>query len=59
MNSTLSYNIYKGLSVQIIANNIFDKEYFDPGVRSANGIYYASKMPQNRRNFMLKMNIDL
>ncbi len=58
MNGTVSYKVYKGFSAQIIINNIFDKEYFDPGVRSANGIYYASKMPQNRRNFMLKMNLD-
>ncbi len=58
LNSTVSYNIYKGISCQIIFNNILDKEYFDPGVRSANGTYYASKLPQNRRNFMLKMNID-
>ncbi len=59
LNGTISYEIYKGISAQIIANNIFDTEYFDPGVRSANGIYYASKMPQNKRNFMLRLNINL
>lgn len=58
LNSTVSYSVYKGISAQIIVNNIFDKEYFDPGVRSANGIYYASKMPQKRRNFMFKLNIN-
>jgi len=58
LNSTISYEIYKKISAQIIINNILDKEYFDPGVRSANGIYYASKLPQNRRNFMLKLNFD-
>ncbi len=58
LNSTISYKIYKNISAQIIINNILDKEYFDPGVRSANGIYYASKLPQNRRNLMLKLNFD-
>lgn len=58
LNGAVSYKIYKRYFAQIIVNNILDKEYFDPGVRSANGIYYASKMPQNRRNFMFKLNID-
>jgi len=59
LNSAVSYKIYKGISVQILINNLLDKEYFDPGVRSANGIYYASRLPQNRRNFMLILNFDL
>lgn len=58
LNSAISYRIYKNISAQIIINNILDKEYFDPGVRSANGIYYASKMPQNKRNFLLKLNLN-
>jgi len=58
LNSAISYNIYKGFSLQILINNILDKEYFDPGVRSANGTYYASKLPQNRRNFTFKLNFD-
>ncbi|NPA45360.1 MAG: TonB-dependent receptor [Chlorobi bacterium] len=58
LNSAISYQIFKNISAQLIVNNVFDKEYFDPGVRSANGIYYASKLPQNRRNFMLKLNFD-
>jgi len=58
LNGAISYKIYKNLSVQVLINNIFDKEYFDPGVRSANGIYYASKLPQNRRNLTFKINID-
>ena len=58
INSAISYNIYKGISAQVLVNNVLDKEYFDPGVRSANGIYYASRLPQNRRNITLKLNID-
>ncbi|NPA67090.1 MAG: TonB-dependent receptor, partial [Chlorobi bacterium] len=59
LNSAISYNIFKGLSFQVTVNNIFDKEYFDPGVRSADGIYYASKLPQNGRNFMFKLYFNL
>ncbi|NOZ36186.1 MAG: TonB-dependent receptor [Chlorobi bacterium] len=59
INSAVSYRIYKRISAQILINNVLNKEYFDPGVRSANGIYYASKLPQNRRNFIVKLNINL
>ncbi|MCF6366760.1 MAG: TonB-dependent receptor [Bacteroidales bacterium] len=58
LNNAISYNIYKGISAEILVNNILDTEYFHPGVRSANGIYYASKLPQNRRNITVKINID-
>ena len=59
LNSAISYKIYKGISAQIIINNILDNEYFHPGVRSANGTYYASRLPQNRRSISFKLNIDL
>jgi len=55
INGAITYNIYKGLSLQIAANNILDTEYFHPGVRSADGDYYASEIPQYRRNFLLKL----
>lgn len=53
--STLNYSIYKGLSLQITGRNILDTEYFHPGVRNANGDYYAARIPQNRRNIMAKI----
>ncbi len=55
LNFTLTYKFYKGFSVQAAANNLLDKEYFGPGVRSADGMYYASKIPQYSRNFILKL----
>ncbi len=58
INSAVSYNFFKRMSAQIIINNVLNKEYFDPGVRSANGIYYASRLPQNRRNFIVKLNVN-
>lgn len=55
VNTVLGYGpLVKGLSIQCIVNNVFDAEYFDPGVRSADGEYYASRLPQNRRNIMLR-----
>lgn len=58
-NMAITYELVNGVSVQLSVNNLFNKEYFHPGVRSANGRYYAAKMPQNERNFMLKLLFDL
>jgi len=55
LSGTLSYQVWKGITAQLIVNNILDNEYFDPGVRSANGEYYASQLPQNRRSFAAKL----
>ncbi len=58
-NGAISYTIKNKITFQILLNNILNKEYFDPGVRSADGIYYADKLPQNRFNFMTKLIIAL
>lgn len=55
-NGAVTYdNIIDGLSGQVVVNNIFDAKYYDPGVRSADGIYYAARLPQNERNFMVSL----
>ncbi|NOY69932.1 MAG: TonB-dependent receptor [Deltaproteobacteria bacterium] len=55
-NGAVTYdNIIDGLSGQVTVNNIFDKKYYDPGVRSADGNYYAARLPQNERNFMVSL----
>ncbi len=59
LNSAINYRITKNLTIQMSVNNILNTLYYDPGVRSANGIYYAARMPQNERNFMFKIYIDL
>ncbi len=52
--STIGYqNILPGISLQLTINNILDEEYFDPGVREAVG-KYSTRLPQERRNFMVK-----
>lgn len=58
-NLAITYEYINGVSFQISVNNLFNSEYFHPGVRSANGGYYAATMPQNERNFMLKLLLNL
>lgn len=56
VNGAVSYfNIVKGLNAQVILNNIFNTEYSDPGIRSANGIDYAYRTPQWGSNFMIRI----
>ena len=55
VNGAIRYNLYKNISIQATINNILNKEYYDPGVRSANGVYYAARIPQYGRNFMVKL----
>ncbi len=64
---SLSYNnIIPGLSLQIVGNNLLNKEYFDPGIRSADGSVnspsnkssYAYRIPQRRRNFIVRLMYD-
>jgi outer membrane receptor for ferrienterochelin and colicin len=58
LNGAVTYNFIKGLSIQLSANNLLDLEYFDPGIRNADGDYYAARMPQYRRNFLMKLIYD-
>ena len=59
LNGAITYTVYKRISLQLSVFNILNREYFHPGVRSANGGYYASQMPQNERSFMGKLIIEL
>jgi outer membrane receptor protein involved in Fe transport len=61
LNGSLSYqNILEtGFTFQLSCNNILNKEYFDPGIRSADGSFYSSRTPQRERNFMLRVLYDL
>jgi len=47
-------NLVKGFHLQLGCNNIFDLEYSDPGMRTADGVGYTAEAPQKRINFMLK-----
>jgi outer membrane receptor for ferrienterochelin and colicins len=59
MNGAISYNLMSNLTIQGIVNNIFDKEYFDPGIRSADGTLYAYRVPQRERDFIIRLIYDL
>lgn len=51
-------NIVKGTNLQIICNNIFDKYYFNPGVKAADGIENPTEILQRGRNFVLRLNYE-
>jgi len=56
-NGAISYTniLAQNVTLQLMVNNIFDVEYFHPGVRSATSIY---RHPQNGRNAMLRLLAD-
>lgn len=56
--ANLNYNIYEGFTVGLLVNNIFDKQYNDPGIRDADGILESYSFPQNTRSFMLRANYN-
>jgi outer membrane receptor protein involved in Fe transport len=60
-NLTVNYSdiFMPGITLQFLCNNIFDKEYFTPGIRSADGVSYAARVPQKDRNFMFRVLFDL
>ncbi len=51
-------NVIKNASVQLVCNNIFDKKYFHPGARGADGLGAPSSILQPGRNFFLKLNYE-
>jgi len=52
-------DLFERLDCQLMVNNLFDREYFDPGVRTADGDYYASLLPQPRRHLMAAVSYKL
>ncbi len=57
-NGAIGYKLSKNIRLQVSINNILNNKYYDPGVRSADGVYYAARLPQNERNFMFNIYID-
>jgi len=41
--------------MSLSVNNLLNKEYFEPGVRDADGVTYASRFPQFRRTFNISV----
>lgn len=58
-NLTLRYeNLARYFDLALIVNNLFDEEYYDPGVRTADGVVFASRLPQRSRNAFLRLSLD-
>jgi outer membrane receptor protein involved in Fe transport len=51
-------HVVSRMSLQVTVNNIFDREYFDPGARTADGKILATRFPQNRRQAFLQVFAD-
>ncbi|MEM7352597.1 MAG: TonB-dependent receptor [Acidobacteriota bacterium] len=47
-------NIVRGATLQLVVNNLFDEEYFDPGIRGASQVLYAPRAPQPGRTTYLR-----
>jgi outer membrane receptor for ferrienterochelin and colicins len=54
-NGTVSAKLSKRISIQYICNNIFDTEYYSPGIRAADGKQYAARVPQQMRNMYIRI----
>jgi outer membrane receptor for ferrienterochelin and colicins len=53
----IMYSILKNeqLTFQLTVNNIFNLNYYSPGIRAGDNIYYVSKVPQNLRTINFKL----
>jgi outer membrane receptor protein involved in Fe transport len=47
-----------GLEVQLVVENLFDNQYFHPGVRSAEDAIHVARLPQNGRTAYLRLRGD-
>ncbi|MES2004849.1 MAG: TonB-dependent receptor plug domain-containing protein [Bacteroidota bacterium] len=51
-------NLAKGVTLQTICNNLFDKFYYNPGVKAADGVENPTQILQRGRNFIIRLNYD-
>ncbi len=51
-------NVLKNATLQLVCNNLFDRKYFHPGVRTADGIATPSSILQPGRNIFIKLNYE-
>jgi outer membrane receptor for ferrienterochelin and colicins len=58
-NAALTYQTrLPGAKVQLLVDNLFDKRYSDPGVRTADGSVYAATIPQPGRAVYLRLSVS-
>jgi outer membrane receptor protein involved in Fe transport len=59
-NAAIRYrDIVPGFSLQLVVNNLFDREYFSPGVDVADGYLFAERIPQPGRSIFACLIMDL
>ena len=57
LNATIGYNFFKEkFNFQYTINNIFDHQYYSPGIRSATSPY-TSRIPQFGRNMYFRLSL--
>lgn len=60
LHGAVTYHLTKyGISIQAVVNNILDTKYFAPGIRSADGVNFSARLPQNPRAFHLKVRFNM
>src|SRR5262249_39772615 len=58
-NAALTYQTrLPGTKVQLIVDNLLDRRYSDPGVRTADGSVYAATLPQPGRAVSPRLSIS-
>jgi outer membrane receptor protein involved in Fe transport len=56
VNAAVTYlDIVPHLSAQLVLNNIFNTQYFDPGVRTADNVRFAARIPQPGRSIFFRV----
>lgn len=54
-NAAIAYDVRPGLTAQFLVNNVFDAQYNDPGVGTADGVRFASNVPQPGRSLFVRL----
>ncbi len=57
-NTTIGYTVLKGTAIQLVCNNLFNVNYFNPAGRAADGVSAPSSILQPGRNFFIKLNYE-
>ncbi len=60
-NVVLSANnlLHRGISASLNVRNVFNQKYYDPGIRAANGNFYATLIDQPGINVLFKIGISI
>ena len=54
-NGAVGYDLRPGVTAQLVVNNLFNTQYDDPGVGTANGLRFAASVPQPGRSLFVRV----